>query len=491
LLSATATLQGWSGAKGSQGLLLGVSAFVAALGAHPLLTLPAAAQSAENRDPAAYRQKLENNRRELESVREREARLSSGITSAKQEREAINEKLVAAARDIQQSEARLTEVEGRLDELKTQEGYLRGSLERQYGEIAALLATLQRMGRNPPPVMMTHRKDALAMVRSAMLLSSAFPGMKTKADALARKLTDLERVMIAEQAERTRLRQETARLRDERIKLSGLMSDKKRIVNENQSALREVRSEVARLSRDVSDLTELIPKIDEAVRKKTRLAEHNARLAREVETPPSASVAEVPSSSRPRIPPTATPELRAKDTAAQTGAGETRVAVLAPPNSAFSGASAGRIEPAIPFHKAKAQLPLPTRGTKILQFGEKTQYGAKSKGIVFRTRSLAQITSPCDGWVVYAGAFRSYGQLLIINAGGGYHVLLAGLSQIDVQPGQFVLAAEPVGTMGETPSTGATSQRSGGPVLYVEFRKDGRPINPDPWWVTGPEKVQG
>jgi septal ring factor EnvC (AmiA/AmiB activator) len=48
---------------------------------------------------------------------------------------------------------------------------------------------------------------------------------------------------------------------------------------------------------------------------------------------------------------------------------------------------------------------------------------------------------------VYAGSFRSYGQLLIINAGGGYHVLLANLSQLDVQLGQFVLAAEPVGSM--------------------------------------------
>ncbi len=65
----------------------------------------------------------------------------------------------------------------------------------------------------------------------------------------------------------------------------------------------------------------------------------------------------------------------------------------------------------------------------------------------------AQVTSPCDGWIVYAGEFRSYGQLLIMNAGGGYHVLMAGLSQIDVQPGQFVLASEPVGTMSGAPRT--------------------------------------
>ena len=61
------------------------------------------------------------------------------------------------------------------------------------------------------------------------------------------------------------------------------------------------------------------------------------------------------------------------------------------------------------------------------------------KGISLQTRGEARITAPADGWVVYAGEFRSYGKLLIINAGGGYHVLLAGMSRIDVSLGQFVL----------------------------------------------------
>ena len=87
----------------------------------------------------------------------------------------------------------------------------------------------------------------------------------------------------------------------------------------------------------------------------------------------------------------------------------------------------------------------------------------------------ARITAPADGWVVYAGEFRSYGQLLIINAGGGYHVLLAGMSRIDVSLGQFVLAGEPIAVMGNSaaPSQGDDSSR---PVLYVEFQK-GRQAN--------------
>jgi septal ring factor EnvC (AmiA/AmiB activator) len=92
--------------------------------------------------------------------------------------------------------------------------------------------------------------------------------------------------------------------------------------------------------------------------------------------------------------------------------------------------------------------------------------------------------------VVYAGEFRSYGQLLIINAGGGYHILLAGMSRIDVSLGQFVLAGEPIAAMG-TPAVPGSGDDNSRPVLYVEFRKDGRPIDPDPWWAEASEKVQG
>jgi murein hydrolase activator len=136
-------------------------------------------------------------------------------------------------------------------------------------------------------------------------------------------------------------------------------------------------------------------------------------------------------------------------------------------------------------------LPMPAQGRKVLTFGDKTQFGGSSKGIVIETRGGALVTAPADGWIVYAGEFRSYGQLLIINAGGGYHILVAGLAQIDVQPGQFVLAAEAIGTMSAQSKSAGDQSQSAAPVLYIEFRKDGQPIDPDPWWAGGQQKVQG
>jgi len=79
---------------------------------------------------------------------------------------------------------------------------------------------------------------------------------------------------------------------------------------------------------------------------------------------------------------------------------------------------------------------------------------------------------------------------LILNAGGGYHVVLAGMSRISVSLGQSVLAGEPIGAMGEArvASTSAAPNGNTGPELYIEFRKDGKPVDPTPWWA---ERLSG
>ena len=153
----------------------------------------------------------------------------------------------------------------------------------------------------------------------------------------------------------------------------------------------------------------------------------------------------------------------------------------------------GRLAPAIAFASAKGALPFPISGNKIREFGAPDGLGGTEKGLTIASRASAQVTAPCDGWVVYAGPFRSYGQLLILNAGGGYHVLLAGMERISVDLGQFVLTGEPVAVMGGGPqSAAAIATGSKQPVLYIEFRKDGTPVDPSPWWATtNSEKVRG
>jgi len=407
------------------------------------------------------KKKLEKRQQELDSVAKRAATLETDVGMLAAERERLNSKLVETADLIKKSEAQLTAIEERMRELGAQEKLLRGSLNQQYGQIAKLLAALQRMGRNPPPILITQREDALKMVRSAMLLAAAFPELGDKARALAARLNELVRVMSEIRTQGESLKSEMARLTDARTRLSGLLEEKKVSLDQRQSELTRMRQAAADISASVTDLNELISRLDKAVKDNTGLGDYDAQARKQAAAPDDKNV-------MPDKP--------------------TDVVELAPGTTL---GSPGRIKPEIAFAKATGRLPLPAQGRKVLAFGEKTQYGGQSKGLVLETRQGAQVTSPCDGWIVYAGEFRSYGQLLIINAGGGYHVLLAGLSQIDVQPGQFVLAAEPVGTMSGWSQQAQPAAVNNAPVLYLEFRKDGRPIDPDPWWVAGHQKVQG
>ena len=464
---------------------------------------------------------LEAKRNELLATEQRAKSLESDVKALDDERRKINERLVETAALIQSSEARMSAIEARLGELEAQEKLLRGSLNQRHGQISSLLSALLRMGRNPPPVMITQREDALKMVRSAMLLASAFPELRGKAMALVGRLEELVRVMTDVRTESDRLKAETQRLAHARTRLAGLMETKKQSIGERQAELEKVRIAAQEISKNVSDLGELITKLDQAVTRNTNLAayeeESRQQLAAARQQQVTGGSPPAPEQSTAAsdliMPPVAAPSAAiaagsptpSTDSGTTVTAKETQVAVLTPPPKpvpprvielAPAGAGSlvprdsGRIKPALPFELAKARLPLPAQGRRVLAFGEKTNFGGHSKGLVLETRHSAQITSPTDGWIVYAGEFRSYGQLLIINAGGGYHILLAGLSQIDVQPGQFVLAAEPVGTMGASPRNAAGGTPASAPVLYVEFRKDGRPIDPDPWWVEDARKVQ-
>ena len=166
--------------------------------------------------------------------------------------------------------------------------------------------------------------------------------------------------------------------------------------------------------------------------------------------------------------------------------------------AALGGTGAPKPEPSFgrPSTKladARGGLPLPVLGETVLRFGETDAAGLGSKGVSIAARSGAAVTSPCDGAVIFAGPFRSYGKLLIINGGGGYHVLLAGMERIDVEIGQSVLAGEPVGFMGARSDTiGGVPPAADRPILYVEFRKDGTPLDPSPWWAKArDEKVRG
>jgi murein hydrolase activator len=452
-----------------------------------VVTTNAWAQTQSAQDAAA---KIRANKEKLEETERKARTLQADVAQIDEEQARLNAQLQETAKLVQRSEAQMSSIESRRDGLETEQKALEATLSERQESIGRLLSAMQRMGRNPPPVIITKREDALQMVRSAMLLAKAFPELRTQYEDLAKRLTALARVMGDIKTERDKLESETSRLKDAQLRLAALMETKRQTLSQRQDQLDGVRKAAAEISKSVEDLAELITKLDKTVADRTTLGSYDRELAKVDLDKVSPQVA------KPAIEtaPTKLPDV-AKVPKVEP---ETKVAALPPLKPAQPGFelapraggafTAGAMQPKVPFHLAKGGLPLPAQGKRVISFGDRLPSGKTAQGSLIETRHSAQVTSPSDGWVAYAGEFRSFGQVLIINGGGGYNVVLTGLSQIDVQIGQFVLGGEPVGTMSAAPKG---KVQGNAPVLYVEFRKDGRPVDPEPWWSDGSKKVQG
>lgn len=416
--------------------------------------------------PGQARESLEKSRKELDQTRQHTKGLEKSVAEIQAERERLSDSLRETARIIHDSEARLTEIERQQAILAEQERKIRDQLSERHGKITVLLAAMQRMGRNPPPVLITRREDALQMVRSAMILARAFPELAEQATILASRLAELVKIMEASKAQSEILRAETARHEVERTRIAQLIENRRQSLAEYQPALDAARRQAAETARRIEDLTTLIASLD---------AKAGSIAPAPGQAIPPLLSAERPPSARP-----AAPDTREAPAPLTSGPA---MAQLVPSASRLAALNSVPMRPALPFAQTKGSLPFPAQGKRILGYGDKTQFGTQSMGMVLETRHSAQVRSPCDGSVLWAGPFRTWGQLLIINAEDGYHILLAGLSQIDVQVGQFVLAGEPVGLMSAAPKSQSAKSEGNAPVLYVEFRKDNRPIDPDPWWA--------
>jgi len=418
--------------------------------------LPTHAQGAVKQvsapDPEAIKQRtqeLEAAREQQKKAAELEQKLKADIAAIGQDRTKLNQQLIGIAAQVRDVEGRMADTEGRLRPLDARELQIRASLETRRDEISEVLAALQRAGRRAPPALFVRPEDALQSLRTAMLLGSVVPEMRARAAKLASDLGELVslRKNIAE--ERDRLAVDRDKLNDDRTRLAALVQERQKQQLDTEKSIEAERQRAIALSKQTETLQDLIVKMEQDVKAAAKAAA----------------------------------EAELKGTPASLN-GKPNLGALKDP---------ARLSPAIAFASAKGLLPIPVNGTRIRSFGGSDGSGGQEKGISIATRPGAQVTTPCDGWVVYSGPFRSYGQLLILNAGGGYHVLIAGMERISVTIGQFVLTGEPVATMGTTSQVASIlAAASSQPVLYIEFRKDGTPIDSGPWWAASEgQKVRG
>lgn len=409
---------------------------------------------------------LANLQTSIEVTAEREAELSADVEALEQTRAALNKELIEAAQRSRVLEDRISNSEVRLDASLETEEVIRLSLLKRRALLGEILATLQRMGRSPPPALLVRPEDVMSAIRSAMLIGAVLPDVRGQADKLADDLAELVAVRTEIEDATNQLRSDYKALSEEQTRLALLLDKKREEVSESTSELAIQQQKASELAKKAVGLKELIGSMEEQIAAVQTAQQESIKAA----------------------------EAARREAAEKAAARTTQ-------SKRQALGDQGRISPAIPFEETRGLLPLPVSGALLADFGTPDEAGDKRKGITIAARAGSTVIAPADGWVVYAGPFRTYGQLLILNAGDEYHLVLAGMETINVELGQFVLSGEPIATMGSrklaslTPTNAAASTTVDGhsltdsnvtdapAALYVEFRKDGVSIDPSTWWV--------
>jgi septal ring factor EnvC (AmiA/AmiB activator) len=352
-----------------------------------------------------------------EQARRRAEALESEALTIREAAERTAQESAATAARIQQSEAEIAAQEARIGLIERQQTELRARLAERQRPLVRLTAALQRLSRRPPALALLRPGSLQDAVRLRAVLETMLPEVDRRTAGLRSELNRARALQDQARQVAAGLRASQGQLGERRKQLAALET-RQRLESRAVGGVadREAARALA-LKEQARDLTGLVDEL--------------ARAG----------------------------ALRA-DLAALPGP------VLRPDQP--QAAQVGPAGPAmIPPAQAPARYLLPVAGRLVAGFGAQVPGQPGSRGISILTRAEAQAVAPGAGRVVFAGPYQGYGAIVIIEHGGGWTSLLTGLSTVDARVGDQLVAGAPLGRTG-----------NGRPVLTLELRKDGAPVNP-------------
>lgn len=419
--------------------------------------------------------------------------------------------MVNAAHAVQEYEENLSELELQLNDLGALEKEKTASLDLKRQQMNGVLTALERLAFRPSEALVAQPTSPADTVRSAILLKDVLPRIQEETKTLKAELSSLTSLRQDIGRQKQRISATAAKLDTEHRRLASLYERKEQIQEETEGQRRESEKRLRAMAAEAEDLRDLLARLEQekkrreqeaaerlaaekAAREAERLAAkaaHDAEIAAEKAAKDARIAAEKAAKEKHDAEIAAAKAAKqAEEQAAKAAKQAEEQAARAAREAAAAAAKAGPAQrqqaaqqsTVKPFSQAEGEMPFPARGTVVVKYGQMTEMGVPSRGITIATRANAQVVAPYEGQVVFSGPFRGYGLLLIIEHGEGYHTLLAGMARIDGNVGQHLLPGEPVGVMGQTESK---------PLLYVELRRNGQPVNPLPWLTARKTKVTG
>jgi murein hydrolase activator len=401
--------------------------------ASSLLVVMQSLAHAQSTDPAAELGQVEQS---LKDSSDKQATLATDIEAATKAQAEISDKLIALAKTLDSQQSAVQTADDKLKKLGAESVIIRSTLAEKQDQLSELLAGLQRLEQNPPPALVVEPQNILQALRGAMMFGAVVPEMRDQALDLQNNLHRLEAIKTDTEDAKKIQEQALAALAASQSELIKLQAEKKALAMNSAKDLEAEKLRAADLASKAKTLKQLLITLEEEKKKAEAVKTAQAKAL----------------------------ELEER---------KKREALM---------------RPMMVFTQSKGRLDYPVQGTKLKQFGDDNGLGGSLDGLAIATSADSNVISPVDGRVEFAGPFRSYGQLLILNVGEGYLVLLAGMNQISAEIGQSIRAGEPLGQMGKGPSSVAligSETNNAQPVLYIEFRKNNDPVDPSPWWVGG------
>jgi septal ring factor EnvC (AmiA/AmiB activator) len=391
---------------------------------------------------------LESVRGEINLSEERIETIRAEIEALDGDATQLGAELIAAGQRVDLADEDIRLIEERLEALFASEQSVRTRLDGHDRSISNLLASLQRISAQPPPAIIVDPSDALGSARAAMLLGAVLPQLQERAETVTESLNELVALKQTALAEAGRLNANLTTLNEERLRIATIIEARNQGREWLSDDLLREEAEAQALADRATSLEQLIAGLE-------------GRIA----------------------------AMTAADEATRAANSGQNVPTLDPETLRLAFADTTRTEPAVPLEAARGYLSAPVVGQTLTTYGAADGYGGQSKGMAIATTSGSTVSAPADGWVVHSGPFLNYGQIVILNAGQNYLVVLAGLDSVAVELGAFVRMGSPIGTMGNVPNREAGAGASG-PALYIELREGGIPIDPAGWWTAQPQQQE-
>lgn len=376
-----------------------------------------------------YRSKLEQEKKSMEELEKKAEKQNIEIAK-------IKDSLVESAARMREQEENIRTIELELQTLEARQQLIKTGLQQDHVKLSRLIVALERLRRVPPEAMIARPDAPYETAQSALLMAEIASSIQKEAQALKIKLADLEKIGQEMSARKNALTTESESLNQHHAKIEELVKQRETLYRETHKDIAAKEAEIQRLSLQSKNLEDLVEQLEKEKIKQEKQEKEREKIRLESER----KLASLQS--------------------------QQKLNTLKPP------------VPALPKKQtASAALPkitniqLPISGIIRTRYQEKDDLGARSNGLTIEGRPGAMVLAPISGKIQFAGAFKRYGNLIIIEHAKGYHSLVAGMGKISTVVGQTVSSGEPLGMLPEP--VGSTRPR-----LYYELRQGGHPVNP-------------